>query len=150
VVPAVTFCAGIVLGVALAWLWLRGKVQVAEARATAFELSAQSAGQAFQSYADQALRSTQGAFLDVARSAVVQPLADTLEKLEAQVRSYEGARNQAFGGLEKQMDSLARETVILSNALRAPHSRGRWGELTLRRVAELWTRKAGAGTGGAG
>jgi len=137
VVPAVTFVAGIVLGLFVAWLWLRGKIEIAEARSNAFELSALKAGEAFQGYADQALRSTQGAFLDVARSAVVQPLADTLGKLEAQVRAYEGARNQAFGGLEKQMDSLARETVVLSNALRAPHSRGRWGELTLRRVAEL-------------
>ncbi len=134
---AVTFLAGIVLGSLVVWLWLRGKIEIAEARSNAFELSATKAGEAFQGFADQALRSTQGAFLDVARSAVVQPLADTLGKLEEQVRAYEGARHVAFGGLEKQLDSLARETVVLSNALRAPQSRGRWGELTLRRVAEL-------------
>ncbi|MEO8028722.1 MAG: DNA recombination protein RmuC [Bryobacteraceae bacterium] len=121
----------------MAWLWLRGRIEIAEARAVAADESTARAGEAFQGLADQALRSTQGAFLEVARSAVVQPLADTLGKLEAQVRAYEGARNQAFGGLEKQIDTLARETVVLSNALKAPQSRGRWGELTLRRVAEL-------------
>ena len=42
-----------------------------------------------------------------------------------------------MGGLENQISSLSRETVSLSQALRAPNSRGRWGELTLRRVAEL-------------
>ncbi len=42
-----------------------------------------------------------------------------------------------FGGLENQLTSLSRETVALSQALRAPNARGRWGELTLRRVAEL-------------
>jgi DNA recombination protein RmuC len=42
-----------------------------------------------------------------------------------------------FGGLEHHLTSLSRETVALSQALRAPNSRGRWGELTLRRVAEL-------------
>ncbi len=42
-----------------------------------------------------------------------------------------------FGGLENQITSLSRETVALSQALRAPNARGRWGELTLRRVAEL-------------
>jgi DNA recombination protein RmuC len=41
------------------------------------------------------------------------------------------------GGLDQQLTSLSRETVALSQALRAPNSRGRWGELTLRRVAEL-------------
>jgi DNA recombination protein RmuC len=42
-----------------------------------------------------------------------------------------------MGGLEHHLTSLSRETVALSQALRAPNSRGRWGELTLRRVAEL-------------
>ncbi len=32
---------------------------------------------------------------------------------------------------------MSKETVALSQALRAPNARGRWGELTLRRVAEL-------------
>jgi len=32
---------------------------------------------------------------------------------------------------------LARETSTLSTALRSPQARGRWGEVTLRRVAEL-------------
>jgi DNA recombination protein RmuC len=39
--------------------------------------------------------------------------------------------------LEQQLNTLSRETVTLSHALRAPGSRGRWGELTLRRIAEL-------------
>jgi DNA recombination protein RmuC len=41
------------------------------------------------------------------------------------------------GGLDHHLTSLTRETVALSQALRAPNARGRWGELTLRRVAEL-------------
>jgi DNA recombination protein RmuC len=35
------------------------------------------------------------------------------------------------------MGALSKETVALSHALRVPNARGRWGELTLRRVAEL-------------
>jgi DNA recombination protein RmuC len=42
-----------------------------------------------------------------------------------------------LGGLEHQIGALSRETVALSHALRSPNARGRWGELTLRRVAEL-------------
>ena len=70
-------------------------------------------------------------------SGVVNPLADSIAKLEEQVHDFEARRQHAFGGIENQMQALARETVTLSNALRAPQARGRWGELTLRRVVEL-------------
>jgi DNA recombination protein RmuC len=116
----------------------------------------------FQALADAALRSNQSAFLDAARSTLettrvemsgdlaqkqtaiegavggmVQPLADSLGRLETQVRELERAREKAFGSLGEQVQSLARETATLSTALRSPHIRGRWGEVTLRRVAEL-------------
>jgi len=65
------------------------------------------------------------------------PLADTLQRIESQMREFEAQRQHMMGGLENQISSLSRETVSLSQALRAPNSRGRWGELTLRRVAEL-------------
>ena len=65
------------------------------------------------------------------------PVADTLARIESQMRQFESQRQHMLGGLEHQLSSLSRETVALSQALRAPHSRGRWGELTLRRVAEL-------------
>jgi DNA recombination protein RmuC len=53
------------------------------------------------------------------------------------MREFEAQRQRTFGGLENQLSSISRETVALSQALRAPNARGRWGELTLRRVAEL-------------
>jgi DNA recombination protein RmuC len=53
------------------------------------------------------------------------------------VRELERAREKAFGGLGEQLHALARETSTLSTALRSPQIRGRWGEVTLRRVAEL-------------
>lgn len=65
------------------------------------------------------------------------PVMETLQRLEAQIRDLEAQRQRALGGLDQQLTSLSRETVALSQALRAPNSRGRWGELTLRRVAEL-------------
>jgi len=57
--------------------------------------------------------------------------------LEALVRDSDLQRQHALGGLEHHLGALSKETVALSQALRAPNSRGRWGELTLRRVAEL-------------
>ena len=65
------------------------------------------------------------------------PVMETLQRIEAQMKDLESQRQHALGGLDQQLTSLSRETVALSQALRAPNSRGRWGELTLRRVAEL-------------
>src|SRR5579864_6969820 len=112
----------------------------------------------FQSLADAALRSNQGAFLDAARATletagaqmtgdlaqkqtaiegIVRPLTDSLGRLETQVRELERAREKAYGSLGEQLQTLARETTTLSTALRSPQARGRWGEITLKRVAEL-------------
>src|SRR5579863_3742509 len=66
-----------------------------------------------------------------------QPLAEALARLETQIREFELQRQHSLGGLEHHLTSLSQETVALSRALRAPNTRGRWGELTLRRVAEL-------------
>src|SRR5580693_7217862 len=66
-----------------------------------------------------------------------RPLAEALVRLEAQIREFELQRQHSLGGLEHHLTSLSKETVALSQALRAPNARGRWGELTLRRVAEL-------------
>jgi len=71
------------------------------------------------------------------RSRPAPPVMETLQRLEAQITDLESQRQRALGGLDQHLTSLSRETVALSQALRAPNSRGRWGELTLRRVAEL-------------
>jgi DNA recombination protein RmuC len=71
------------------------------------------------------------------RSKPAPPLMETLERIEGQMKELEAQRQRALGGLDQQLTSLSRETVALSQALRAPNARGRWGELTLRRVAEL-------------
>lgn len=76
--------------------------------------------------------------------AMVKPLRESLEKVDAQVNQLEQARAQAYGGLAQQLQSLAStqealraETASLVGALRAPTVRGRWGEIQLRRVVEL-------------
>jgi len=156
---------GILVGAAVSYLWMRVRMaqaeagrQVAEARLGAAETALAQAGEKFQALADSALRSNQSAFLDAARATletvraqisgemgqkqtalegVVQPLAQTLRRLEEQVRDLERAREKAFGSLQQQLQGLERETTTLSKAMSAPKSRGRWGEMTLRRVAEL-------------
>lgn len=75
---------------------------------------------------------------------IVRPVLDALEKFERQVHAMEQVRQNAYGSLTQQVSSLARsqqdlhrETGKLTRALRQPQVRGRWGEITLRRVAEI-------------
>ena len=81
---------------------------------------------------------------EVAIGQLVEPLRVALERTEAQVQSLERERRDAFASLRVQIETLAgghaqlqRETRALVTALRRPEVRGRWGEITLRRVVEL-------------
>ena len=118
-----TFLGGIVLGALVVALWMQRRLTSAEARAAAAENRA-------REMADIGAAESRV-------SAVVEPLKLTISRLEQQVREFDQGRAHAFGAIGNQLESLSRETVALSNALKAPHARGRWGELTLRRVVEL-------------
>jgi DNA recombination protein RmuC len=80
----------------------------------------------------------------VAMEGMIKPLYETLKRYEEQIRVIEESRHKAYGSLEEQLRSLAsthehlqRETSNLVSALKRPQVRGRWGEMQLRRVAEL-------------
>jgi DNA recombination protein RmuC len=68
---------------------------------------------------------------------LLSPLRDTLERYQKEARELERARDEQGGQLGEQIRALAAQTGELAHALRAPGSRGRWGELTLRRTVEL-------------
>ena len=75
---------------------------------------------------------------------LVKPISDALEKTETQVRKMEADRQQAHGALSKHLETIAEshrtlqgETRNLVQALKRPEVRGQWGEMTLKRLAEL-------------
>lgn len=75
---------------------------------------------------------------------LVAPIRSALEKTEKQIGEIEKERNTAFGRIQAELHAMAGNQQLLStetrnlvNALRRPEVRGQWGELTLRRVAEL-------------
>ena len=75
---------------------------------------------------------------------LVQPLRDTLARVESQLRDTEAARRSSHAALSEQVaiarqssDQLRAQTQALVTALRRPEARGRWGEMQLRRVVEL-------------
>jgi DNA recombination protein RmuC len=85
--------------------------------------------------------------LESRRTAIqtlVQPLQETLEKYQKEARELEEKRlldvsrvGEQLRAVVQTQTSLQRETANLVNALRAPQVRGRWGEIALRRTAEL-------------
>lgn len=120
---------------------------------------------AFKALSADALRATSASFLELATASLqrfqegargdlerrqgaiaelVGPVRETLGKLDGQLRDIEKARGEAYGALAQQLRSVAEtqgqlrtEAANLVRALRAPHVRGRWGEVQLRRVVEL-------------
>jgi len=75
---------------------------------------------------------------------LVEPIRTALAKQETQALELERLRVESHGKLAGQIEGLMnvqsilqRETRNLSTALRRPEVRGRWGELTLRRLVEL-------------
>jgi len=76
--------------------------------------------------------------------ALVRPLDEKLAEFKTHVREIETARNEAYVKINEQVKALAEgqaslglETRKLVQALRAPKTRGRWGEMQLRRVFDL-------------
>jgi len=120
---------------------------------------------AFQALSGEALKQNNEAFLSLAKTTfhtlhaeakgdlaqrqqaideLVKPLSESLHRYDEQLRQLEQSRQAAYGGLDQHLKLLAetqqrlqQETVNLVNALRTPAVRGRWGEITLKRVAEL-------------
>ncbi len=119
----------------------------------------------FDSLAGETLRANSELFLRLAREALgrdqalaqgnlkeretaiaqlIEPLRTALERTDQQTNALERERRDAYAALRTQIESLAggqsqlqRETRNLVTALRRPEVRGRWGELTLRRLVEL-------------
>ena len=121
--------------------------------------------QAFSELGNQSLKSNSDSFLKLAEQhlgvqnerakrelgdrekaveALVKPIRDALEESKKQISELEKSRSEAYGGIRAQLEamnvsqkSLRQETQNLVNALRRPEVRGRWGEITLRRLVEL-------------
>ncbi len=120
---------------------------------------------AFRAMAGEALRGNSAEFLRLAEQSLkgyvaqasgdlelrkkavedlVKPIHEALKQYQEKADALERERQQAYGGLSSLLQGLTAtqeklklETTNLVAALRQPNVRGRWGELTLRRVVEL-------------
>jgi DNA recombination protein RmuC len=158
---AVASLAGLAVGYAVA------AVQLAKYKARAEALAGAGAEleKTFKALAGDALRNNNQAFIDLAAqnlgkfqteakgelekkqqafAELVKPINEALKKTEEQIREIEKERKESFGSITSQLKHMAdgqqqleTETRNLVNALRRPEVRGRWGEMTLKRLAEL-------------
>jgi DNA recombination protein RmuC len=103
--------------------------------------------EAFAALASEALKDNSEALSRQARSnlkSLVDPLKENLTSLDGYVRELESTRKGAYESLKQQLSQLdatharlQKTTTTLSQALKSPTVRGRWGELQLRRVVEM-------------
>ncbi len=120
---------------------------------------------AFASLSQQALKTNSDQFLQLAQETLarfhssaqidleyrkeavdnlIKPIQEALEKTTQQVHKIEQERRKSFSTLTEQLKTIAndqaslrQETRKLVTALRRPEVRGQWGEISLKRIAEL-------------
>ena len=144
---------------------VRTEQELERERQESMDRAAERLKSAFDTVAGQSLRANGEVFLKLARehlgqhqqtaaaalterekaiASLLAPIREALEKTGQQIQRIEKERAEAFGTLRTALEtvalgqqSLQRETRTLVNALRRPEVRGQWGEMTLRRLAEL-------------
>jgi len=150
---------------AVAQAQLKTQDQVERERMTSLDHAMTKLTSSFDSVAGQSLRANSETFLKLAREhlgqhqqaavanlterekaieSMVAPIREALVKTEQQIVRIEKERAESFGNLRASIESvtlgqqaLQRETRGLVTALRRPEVRGQWGEMTLKRLAEL-------------
>ncbi len=128
------------------WLWMRERTLRKAQTQTEEQLKT-----AFRALSLEALEKNNRSFLELAQTSLEKDLdhrqkviEDTLHKLDQGMRQVEKERKGDQEALKEQVKSLfenekllKQETANLVKALRTPLARGRWGEVQLKRVAEL-------------
>ena len=119
----------------------------------------------FEALSSKVLQSNNQQFLDLAKTAldnhineskndlekrqqaidsIVKPLSESLSKFDGKIQEIEKAREGAYSEIKVFLDAmkgttdkLQKETNTLVSALKTSHTRGKYGEIGLKRVVEF-------------
>jgi DNA recombination protein RmuC len=144
---------------------LEREQSLAEEKLSAVERLNERYAEAFKAMSADALKANNENFLTLARQSfealqteartdisarekkvaeLVAPVTETLKRVDGQLKALDAERRETRGALTSQLraiadgqDKLRGETSNLVAALRQPQTRGRWGEMQLRRVVEV-------------
>lgn len=169
-IDPLSLALGLIIGAGVVWLVLRNSgARTAAQAAAAIEqanlaitqeraMLAEKLTSEFRRLSTEALGQNNRQFLDLAKtqfdgfqasargdiSQILQPVKESLAKVDRQISDIEKDRVGAYGRLTTQVEEMAKhhlrlglETQKLVSAMRNPGVRGRWGELQLRRVIEM-------------
>ena len=131
---------GLILGGGAVWAVVRARIDAAQTEA----LHSRELLDQYKQDIPNAVKAASGEASQSLMDLMVKPISDSLQRVDGKLESLEKARHQAHGQLSEHLrtvtagqDQLRRETASLVTALRAPATRGRWGELQLKRVCEM-------------
>ena len=150
--PLIFLAVGLLAGAGIAAViatWLANRTNAA----TQLQMQTQMRD-AFSTLSREALRETNTSLLETANHTLrarqdaidemLKPVRETLDKVQAQVVRADRDREGSFRAVKEQLTSLAlsqeqlRLTAdSLSRSLRSPNTRGKWGEIQLKRIVEL-------------
>lgn len=150
-----SFLVGLGIGTWMMWLIQKTKLKTLEDQSNVFEAlsskALQANNQSFLDLASQKLETFQtqakGDLEQKQQSiqSIVDPVKETLQKFEDQLRQLETKREGAYSSLQQQVkflhessQNLKIETTNLIQVLKgSSQARGKWGENQLRRIVEL-------------
>ena len=136
----VALVLGLILGGGAVWTVVRARIDAARAEA----LHSRELLEQVKEDIPNAVKAAAGDASQSLVDVMVKPISDSLARFDGKLESLEKSRHQAHGQISEYLktvnegqDQLRRETASLVTALRAPATRGRWGELQLKRVCEM-------------
>jgi len=138
---------GLLVGGGAVYVWARARIgaehRTAEEKLTLVREAQSTWEERVKAATGDALTRSQTSLLELAE-AKLAPIKATLQKFETQAKALEERRLTDVSRIGEQLRTVAEgqerlrtETGSLVTALRAPHVRGRWGEVQLKRVVEL-------------
>ncbi len=144
---------------------IEGERKLAEEKEKHFRKSEESLTESFRSISYKLLKENQANFLDLAKTEFAKTSMESkneLEKKEESIKNIVNPMKEILGEVKVKMDVIEKEyqktfievkeqfkflkedqtklqieTANLVKALRAPQTRGRWGEIQLKRVVEM-------------